>query len=60
MFSIYMNGQNKTNQITDWRLWSKENQLMVTVDFPSGKSFTKPLDFCKITPQKRNTSRSFI
>lgn len=52
MFSIYMNGQNKTNQITDWRLWSKENQLMVTVDFPSGKSFTKPLDFCKITPQK--------
>ncbi|WP_241547096.1 DEAD/DEAH box helicase [Enterococcus villorum] len=25
---------------------------MVTVEFPSGKSFTKPLDFCKITPQK--------
>lgn len=52
MFSIYMNGQNKTNQITDWKLWTKENQLMVTVVFPSGKSFTKPLDFCKITPQK--------
>ncbi|WP_237580406.1 AAA domain-containing protein [Candidatus Enterococcus leclercqii] len=47
-----MNGQDKTNQITDWRLWSKENQLMVTVDFPSGKSFTKPLDFCRIMPQQ--------
>ncbi|WP_241546177.1 DEAD/DEAH box helicase [Enterococcus villorum] len=47
-----MNGQDKTNQISDWKLWSKENKLMVTVEFPSGKSFTKPLDFCKITPQK--------
>ena len=52
MFSIYMNGQDKTNQITDWRLWNKGNKLMVTVDFPSGKSFTKPLDTCKITPIK--------
>lgn len=52
MFSIDMNGQDKTNQISDWKLWSKENKLMVTVEFPSGKSFTKPLDFCKITPQK--------
>jgi len=52
MFSIFMNGQDKTNQITDWRLWSKENQMMVTVGFPSGKLFTKPLVFCKITPQK--------
>lgn len=51
MFSIYMNEQDKTNQITDWRLSSKGNQLMVTVDFPSGKSFTQPLDLCKITPQ---------
>ncbi len=51
MFSIYMNELDKTNQITDWRLSSKGNQLMVTVDFPSGKSFTQPLDLCKITPQ---------
>ncbi|WP_311907138.1 AAA domain-containing protein [Carnobacterium divergens] len=47
-----MNGQDKTNQITDWKLWNKENKLMVTVEFPSGKSFTQPLDLCKITPQK--------
>lgn len=56
MFSIYMNGQDKTNQITDWRLWNKEDKLMVTVDFPSGKSFTKPLDYCEITPQKETRS----
>lgn len=51
MFSIHMNGQDKTNQITDWRLWSKENKVMVTVDFPSGKSFTKPLEACEIKPK---------
>ncbi|MEG0293766.1 AAA domain-containing protein [Enterococcus sp.] len=52
MFSIYIDGQEKTNQITDWKIWSKENQLMVTIYFPSGKSFTKPFDFCKIAPKK--------
>ncbi|EOS8001294.1 DUF2726 domain-containing protein [Enterococcus hirae] len=52
MFSISMNGQDKTNQIIDWKLWEKDNKLMVTVYFPSGKSFWKPLDLCKITPQK--------
>lgn len=51
MFSIHMNDQDKTKQITDWRLWSKENQVMVTVDFPSGKSFTKPLEACEIKPK---------
>lgn len=52
MFSIHINEQDKTNQITDWNLWIKENQLMVTIKFPSGKSFTKPLDCCKINPRR--------
>lgn len=52
MFSIYMGGQDKTNQIIDWKLWNKENKLMVTVAFPSGKSYTKPLDSCEIMPKK--------
>lgn len=53
MFSIHVNGQDKTNQINDWTLWCKANKLMVTLKFPSGKTFTKPLDACVITPQKK-------
>lgn len=60
MFSIHMNGQDKTNQIEDWKLWDKENTLMVTADFPSGKTFTQPLDFCEIKPKKRNQIWTFI
>lgn len=51
MFSLYMNGQDKTNQIKDWSIWSKKNELMVTVKFHSNKSFTEPLDSCEISPK---------
>lgn len=29
MFSISMNGQDKTNQIIDWKLWEKDNKLNI-------------------------------
>lgn len=49
-----MNNQNKTNQITDWRIWNKNesNRLMLTVDFPSGKKWTMPLTECQIEPYR--------
>jgi len=54
MVTIYMNKQNKTNQITDWKLWCKdETELMLTVFFLSGKKFTLPFDQCEITPQNK-------
>lgn len=50
-FSIQMQGQDKTNQITDWKMNVDNNgQIRVTVRFPSGKPFTKPLEDCVIHP----------
>lgn len=56
MFSLYMDGQDKTNQIEDWSLWSKRNELMVTATFPSGKTYTKPLSLCEIAPRRETKS----
>jgi len=52
-----MKGQNKTNQIIDWRLWYKEmdKKVMLSVKFPSGKEFTLPIEECSITPQEKLT-----
>lgn len=52
MVSIWMNGKNKTGQISDWKLrWdSRREELMLTCQFPSGKSYCRPLSNCKIEP----------
>jgi len=52
MLTIYMNGQNKTNQMKDWRTWYKEETqtLMLTIYFPSGKSWSQPMKECQIEP----------
>ncbi|MCT1904977.1 AAA domain-containing protein [Oceanobacillus sojae] len=57
MVTIFMKGQNKTNQIIDWRLWYKEmdKKVMLSVKFPSGKEFTLPMEECSITPQEKLT-----
>lgn len=54
MVTIYMNNQNKTNQIIDWRICNKyeNNKLMLTVDFSSGKKWTMPLIECPIEPYR--------
>ncbi len=52
MVSIYVNGEEKTRQISDWKIsWgSQKCELMLTCHFPSGKSYSWPLSQCKISP----------
>jgi RecA/RadA recombinase len=54
MISVYMDGNNKTKQITDWTIWHKDEskELMLTCYFPSGKKFTRPMQYCKIEPMQ--------
>ena len=50
MVSIIMDGQDKTKQISDWKIWKAGEELWLTCNFPSGKSFKKPINQCDITP----------
>ena len=52
MISIYMNGENKTKQISDWSLCydNKDQELKLTSHFPSGKKYTQPLSQCQVNP----------
>lgn len=52
MASIYVNGQDKTRQISDWKIWwcTKREELRLTCYFPSGKSFHSPLGDCRVEP----------
>lgn len=52
MVSIYMDGKNKTNSITDWDLWycEKQQELLLICKYPSGKSYRRPMTACQITP----------
>ena len=52
MVSICMNGQEKTKQISGWKIWKSSDCLMLTCYFPSGKSYSRPLSECEITPTK--------
>ncbi|WP_348944429.1 AAA domain-containing protein [Chitinibacter sp. FCG-7] len=52
MVSIYVNGEDKTAQISDWTIaWStKYEALQLTCHFPSKKTFTRPLSECQVLP----------
>ncbi|TDB45125.1 AAA domain-containing protein [Photorhabdus khanii] len=52
MVSVYMDRQDKTKQITDWRIWynNKNNELMLTSYFASGKKYTLPMTRCAVIP----------
>ena len=52
MISIYMNGENKTKQISDWSIYydNKDQELKLTSYFPSGKKYTQPLTHCQVNP----------
>lgn len=52
MVTICVNGQDKSQQISDWKIWDSRQELMLTCYFPSGKSFTRPLSECEIKPKK--------
>lgn len=52
MVTIYVDGENKTHNITDWTLWpgNDSGEVMLTCYFRSGKKYTRPLSVCQITP----------
>jgi RecA/RadA recombinase len=52
MVSVYMDGEDKTSKITDWKLWycQQRQELQLTCIFPSGKSYRRPMSVCRINP----------
>lgn len=50
MVTIHVNGQDKTRQISDWKIRPSSQGLELKCFFPSGKSYTRPLSECEITP----------
>jgi len=52
MVSILVDGDDKTTKITDWTLRydATKNVLLLTCHFRSGKTYTRPITACKITP----------
>ncbi|WP_287877789.1 AAA domain-containing protein [Aquitalea sp.] len=54
MVSIHVGGEEKTAQISDWKIyWSDKNQtLQLTCYFPSKKTYTRPLSDCLVSPTR--------
>ncbi|MDO6442928.1 AAA domain-containing protein [Marinobacter sp. 2_MG-2023] len=50
MVTIHVDGQDKTKQINDWKIRDSRKGLELTCFFPSGKSYTRPLSECQVTP----------
>ena len=51
MVKIFVNGQDKTQQIQDWKIFfSSKKGLLLRCCFPSGKNYTRPLDECEVVP----------
>lgn len=54
MVSIQVGDEDKTSQISDWKIyWSdKFEALQLTCYFPSGKNYTRPLSDCRVSPTR--------
>lgn len=53
MVSIYVNGTDKTSQISDWTIKSDgRGGFSLTCHYHSGKSWPSPLDECKVVPTR--------
>ncbi|WP_240645038.1 hypothetical protein [Stutzerimonas nitrititolerans] len=54
MVSTYVNGEDKTRQISDWSIyWSdKYETLRLTCYYPSKKTHTRPLSDCRVFPTR--------
>jgi|UniRef100_A4XRD4 RecA/RadA recombinase len=54
MVAIYVDGQDKTKQISDWRIWwdEKAEVLKLTCHYPSTKKYTRPLSVCRVEPTR--------
>lgn len=52
MVSIYISGEDRTQQINNWSIYwnDKRQSLMLKCHFHTKKSFTCPLDECRIVP----------
>ena len=50
MVSIHVNGQDKTKQIKDWEIKPSGQGFKLICHFPSGKSFSRPLNECEVSP----------
>lgn len=55
MVSIYVNGEDKTRQISDWKIQRADtwDALILTCSFPSGKTYSRPLRECRIVPTQQ-------
>ncbi|PQQ37938.1 helicase, partial [Photorhabdus luminescens] len=62
MVSVYMDKQDKTKQIADWKIWynDKNNELMLTSYFASGKKYTLPMTRCAVIPTKATKGNLLI
>lgn len=54
LVQIYIDGEERTNQITDWKIWGADSgQLLLSVTYVSGKKYTAELSRCRIVPTRR-------
>ncbi|QDD88417.1 AAA domain-containing protein [Pseudomonas oryzihabitans] len=53
MVSIWVDGKDKTSQVSDWKIWSDNYAvLQLTCCFPSQKRYTRPLSVCSVSPTR--------
>ncbi|MGE8063591.1 AAA domain-containing protein [Pseudomonas sp. NPDC089569] len=54
MVSIQVDGEDKTRKISDWSIhWSEKYQaIQLTCHYPSGKTYTRPLSDCRVSPTR--------
>lgn len=62
MVSVYVDGEDKTHQISDWSIyWSdKYEALQLKCYFPSKKTYTRPLSNCCVSPTQELGGRLLI
>lgn len=54
MVQIYIDEEERTNQITDWKIWDAGGgEMRLSVTYVSGKKYTAKLSRCRIVPTKR-------
>ncbi|MCG8156157.1 AAA family ATPase [Brenneria goodwinii] len=62
MVAIYVNGADKTGQITDWTLKYNDakDELWLTCHFPSDRTYSRPITDCKVIPTERERGNLLI
>lgn len=61
MVKITVNGQDKSRQISDWKIErSSQHGLVLTCLFPSGKSYSRPLSECEVVPTEVKENKLLV